>query len=306
MTPGRITSTKAPAASPVASGPRGVWLALTYAAAGVMVAIAVGPALWLVLGAFQPAGGDIGNPIGSLVSGVEVTTDKGDTVTRRLSTANVAEAVEGGRLTRPLINSVIVTLARAGLCVVLAALAAYPLAVMRFPGRRLIFLVILATTMIPEQVVVVPMFKITAGLGLFDSLAGAILPFSVSAFGVFLCRQAFLAIPPDLEEAARIDGAHAGHIWWHVMLPLASPTLATLALFSIIGAWSDLLWPLVILQSEDNFTLPVAINQMLGLFSTNPRVSYAASVLALVPIVVVFVAMRRFLKPELLGGAVKG
>ena len=90
------------------------------------------------------------------------------------------------------------------------------------------------------------------------------------------------------------------------MLPLITPTLATLALFSIIGAWSDLLWPLVILQSEDNFTLPVAINRMLGLFSTNPRIAYAASVLALVPIVVVFFAMRKLLKPEMLGGAVKG
>src|SRR5690606_20821497 len=102
------------------------------------------------------------------------------------------------------------------------------------------------------------------------------LPFSVSAFGIFLCRQAFLAIPAEMEEAARIDGASSLRIWWSVMLPLAAPTLATLALFSIIGAWSDLLWPLVILNFDHNFTLPVAINSLLGTFSTNPRVAYAA------------------------------
>ena len=177
---------------------------------------------------------------------------------------------------------------------------------MRFPGMRTHFLFVLATTMIPEQVIVVPMFKIAAGMGLFDTLAGVVLPFSVSAFGIFLCRQAFLAIPAEMEEAARIDGAGSLRIWWSVMLPLTVPTLATLALFSIIGAWSDLLWPLVILNSDDKFTLPVAINTLLGTFSTNPRVAYAASVLALVPILVFFLAMGRWLRPELLGGAVKG
>ncbi|MEL6741071.1 MAG: carbohydrate ABC transporter permease [Planctomycetota bacterium] len=160
--------------------------------------------------------------------------------------------------------------------------------------------------MIPEQVIVVPMFKIASGLGLFDSLAGAVIPFAVSAFGVFLCMQAFEQVPHELEEAARMDGASTLRIWWNVMLPLSAPTLATLALFSIIGAWSDLLWPLVILQSESNFTLPVKINEMLGLFSTNPRVAYAASVLALLPIIAFFLIMQRWLRPSLFAGAVKG
>lgn len=273
-----------------------------YAAAALLAALAVGPGLWLVLGAVQPAGGDIGRPMESLVAGV----GEGGFLERRVTVANVREAWFDGGLGRPLINSVIVTLARAGLNVLIAALAAYPLARMRFRGRRALFLFILATTMIPEQVIVAPMFKIAAGLGLYDTLAGVVLPFSVSAFGIFLCRQAFIQVPFELEEAAIIDGAGSLRTWWNVMLPLAAPTLATLALFSIIGAWSDLLWPLVVLQSDDKLTLPVAINQLLGLFSTNPRVAYAASVLAVVPILVFFVAMQRWLTPQLFAGAVKG
>ena len=280
----------------------GWWIAAIYATALVVVALAVGPAIWLVLGAFQPAGGDVGDPVSSLVLGVE-----GDGADRQRATLeNFGAAWGGGDLARPLINSVIVTAARTTLGVLLAALAAYPLARMSFAGRRILFLVILATTMIPEQVIVVPMFRIVVSMGLYDTLIAAILPFSVSAFGIYLCRQAFMSIPFDLEEAARIDGANSMQIWWHVMLPLAGPTLATLAVFSVIAAWSDLLWPLVVLQSEHNHTLPVAINRLLGVFATNIRIAYAASVLALIPIIVFFLIAQRFLKAGIFAGAVKG
>jgi putative chitobiose transport system permease protein len=283
-------------------GARPSWLtAAIYAAALLLAALAVGPGLWLVLGAFQPAGADAGNPLDQLVDAGGLTAPGG-----WFTTANLERAWTDGEMARPLINSIIVTLARAGLNVLLAALAAYPLARMRFPGRRALFLAVLATTMIPEQVVVVPMFRIAAGLGLYDTLAGVVVPFSVSAFGVFMCRQAFLQVPAAVEEAAVIDGASSLRIWWSVMLPLTMPTLATLALFSVIFAWSDLLWSLVILQSPDVYTLPVAINSLLGTFATNPRVAYAASVLALVPIVVLFLCVQRFMRPEMFGGSVKG
>lgn len=267
---------------------RGVGLsAAVMVSALLLAAVALGPMVFLVMGALQPAGGKLGAWGG-------------------VTTANVEAAWTEGKLAGPLMNSVVVTLARAGLNVLLAALAAYPLARMRFAGRRAVFLLVLATTMIPEQVIVVPMFRITSGLGLFDTLAGVVVPFSVSAFGIFLCRQAFLQVPGELEEAARVDGAGSVRVWWSVMLPLAAPTLATLGLFSVIGAWSDLLWPLVILSSEERFTLPVAIDRMLGVFATNPRVAYAASALALVPVVAVFLLAQRWLKPEMFAGSVKG
>lgn len=261
--------------------------AALYIGAVLLMVLSIGPALYLVLVAFQPATADL--------------TDLAAGFTLR----NFSEAWDEG-LAAPLLNSVLVTIARAAFNVVLAALAAYPLARMNFPGRGLLFVIILATMMIPEQVIVVPMFRIVVSMGLYDSLIAAVLPFAVSAFGIYLCRQAFMAIPFDLEEAARMDGASSIQIWWHVMLPLAGPTLATLAVFSVIAAWSDLLWPLIVLQSEDNHTLPVAINRLLGVFATNIRAAYAASVLALVPIIVFFLVAQRFLKAGIFAGAVKG
>ncbi|MEL6796542.1 MAG: carbohydrate ABC transporter permease [Planctomycetota bacterium] len=262
--------------------------ALLYTGAVLLIVLSVGPTLWLLFGAFSPATDDLGG------------------VPTRLTLENVRQIWDDDGLQDALINSVVVTFGRAVMNVLLAALAAYPLAKMRFRGRGTLFVVILATMMVPEQVIVVPMFTIVVGMGLYDTLLALVIPGSVSAFGIYLCRQAFLAIPTDMEEAARIDGASTFRIWLNVMLPLAAPTLATLAVFSVIGAWSDLLWPLVVLKSESNFTLPIKINELLGQFSTNIRLAYAASVLALVPIVVFFFAAQRFLKPNMFAGAVKG
>lgn len=262
--------------------------ALLYTAAVLLALLSIGPTLWLVFGAFSPATDDLGG------------------IPSRLTLENARTIWDDQGLRDALVNSVVVTFGRAGLNVLLAALAAYPLARMKFRGRGVLFVMILATMMVPEQVIVVPMFTIVVGMGMYDTLLALVVPGSVSAFGIYLCRQAFLAIPSDMEEAARIDGASTFRIWWSVMLPLAAPTLATLAVFSVIGAWSDLLWPLVVLKSEANFTLPIKINELLGQFSTNIRLAYAASVLTLIPIVVFFLAAQRWLKPNMFAGAVKG
>ncbi|MEL7473810.1 MAG: carbohydrate ABC transporter permease [Planctomycetota bacterium] len=269
---------------------RPAWLAIWLGLCAIALAVlAIGPALWLLLIALQPAEADMNDPFAGL------------------TLRNFIGAFSEGRgLAEPLVNSVLVTLFRAGLNVLLAALAAYPLSRMRFRGRDTLFVLILATMMIPEQVIVVPMFRIVVSMGLYDTLTAVVLPFGVSAFGIYLCRQAFVAIPWEMEEAARIDGANALQTWWHVIVPLAAPTLATLALFSVIAAWSDLLWPLVVLQSEHKHTLPVAINELLGRFATNIRYAYAASVLSLIPIITLFIASQRFLKAGLFAGAVKG
>lgn len=261
------------------------WL---WVLAAILAGLAIGPAVLLVLVAFQPAG----TP---LLSANFTPTG-----------SNFQGAWTSGQLAGPLLNSVIVTAVRTVLNVALAALAAYPLARMKFRGRGVLFVVILATMMIPEQVIVVPMFRTIVSMGLADTLAAVIIPFSVSALGIYLCKQAFEQIPSSLEEAARMDGANALAVWWHVMLPLAAPTLATLALFSALGAWSELLWPLVVLQSREAFTLPVAVNQLLGEFATNVRWAYAGAVLALVPIVLAFIISQRWFKPQMFAGSVKG
>lgn len=277
---------------------RPAWLSsLYYAAAAAFTVLAIGPALWLVYVALRPAG----EPMYTFRLDDNFTFKNFATAWRMGGSGEDAPT-----LVTPLLNSTLVTFGRAGLNVLIAAMAAYPLAKMKFRGRDTLFVLLLATMMIPEQVIVVPLFRIVAGMGLFDTLMAVVIPFSVTAFGIYLCRQAFLSIPDELEEAARIDGAGSLRIWWHVMLPLAAPTLSTLFLFSVIGAWSELLWPLVVLQSDDKFTLPVAINQLMGTFSTNVRAAYAGSVLALVPIIVVFIAAQKFLKAEMFAGSVKG
>ena len=251
--------------------------------------LAVGPALWLLNVALQPA--DVG--LSSL------------TPPSRWTLSNFAGAAAAGGIWRAMFNSFLVTAVQTALNVVLAALAAYPLARMRFRGRDTLFVLVLATLMVPEQVIVVPLFVTISDLHLYDTLVAVFLPFSVTAFGIYLCRQAFLGVPLALEEAARLDGADALRVWWHVMLPLIRPTLATLAVFSVIGAWSNLLWPLIVLQRDANMTLPVAINQLLSVFATNVRWAYAASVMALVPMVLVYLLMQRWLTRGLLAGAVK-
>lgn len=262
--------------------------AALYASATVLTLLAVGPAVWLLLIALQPVGTDV------------------NSVWFRPTLRNFSGAWNEGGLALPLVNSVATTVLRAGLNVLLAALAAYPLARMSFRGRDALFVLILATMMVPEQVIVVPMFRTVVQMGLADSLIAVVLPMSVSALGVFMCRQAFLQIPTSLEEAARIDGASSWQIFTKVILPLSVPTLATLGLFSVIASWSDLLWPLLVLQSEQNYTLPVAVDRLLGVFSTNMRYAYAGSVLSLIPILLAFAISQRWFKPGMLAGAVKG
>ena len=265
---------------------------LYYLMALLLVALAVGPALWLANVALQPPGAGLG--VGDV------------TPPNQYTLSNFGDVLGEANLWRPLVNSVLVTAAQATLNVILAAAAAYPLARMDFRGRSVAFAIILATLMVPEQVIAVPLFVTIAQLNLFDTLVAVFLPFSVTAFGVYLCRQAMLAVPAELEEAARIDGANALQTWWHVMLPLTRPTLATLAVFSIIGAWSNLLWPLIVLQSEGKQTLPVAINRLLSVYASNVRLAYAGGVLALVPMVLVYVVAQRWLVRGITAGAVKG
>lgn len=276
-------------ASPWLRRPAGL-SALMYVGAVLLMLLAMGPAIWLVGIALS----DNTVPLSSLPGPSQLTLD------------NFEGAATEVALGRALLNSILVTTAQTLLNVVLAALAAFPLARMQFPGRGVLFVMILATIMVPEQVILVPLFQTVVGLGLFDTLIGVILPFSVTAFGVYLCRQAFLTVPQELEEAAHLDGASSLQVWRHVMLPLIKPTLATLAVFSVIGAWSNLLWPLIILQSEHQFTLPVALNRLLGTFTTNQRYAYAGAVMAVIPVVLFYLVMQRFIARGIFAGAVKG
>jgi len=210
-----------------------------------------------------------------------------------------------------IINSFIVSGITVFLNLLLSALAAYPLARMKFKGKTVIFYAVLATIMVPFQVIMIPIYLMVLKLNLVDSasdiagFAGMILPFAVNAFGIFLMRQAFLGIPKELEEAAIIDGCNTFDIWLKIFMPLVKPALATLAIFTFVGAWSEFLWPSIVLTRQEMYTLPVGINHLQGVFSANWRYISAGAIISTIPILVFFLGLQRYFIEGTTQGAVK-
>lgn len=210
------------------------------------------------------------------------------------------------------VNSMIVAALTVFLNLVLSSLAAYPLARMQFKGKRVVFFSTLATIMIPFQAIMLPVYIITLKLHLIDSVnaiagyLGLVMPFAVSAFGIFLMRQAFLKIPRELEEAAIIDGCNVFQMFMKVVIPMVKPTLAVLAVFTFIGSWGEFLWPSIMLTRDSMYTLPVGINNLQGMFSANWRFIAAGSIIATIPIIIFFLAMQRYFISGENDGAIKG
>jgi putative chitobiose transport system permease protein len=186
------------------------------------------------------------------------------------------------------------------------SLAAYPLARLRFRGRGLVLALVVATILIPFQVVMIPLYLLMVQLGLRNTLWALILPQAATAFGIFLLRQSFAGVPVELEEAARIDGCTPVGEWWNVMIPAARADLITLAMFVFIGTWSDFLWPLVILDDPKLYTLPLGLQQLASSFSLDWRLVAAGSVVSILPVLVLFIGLQRYILPSASGDAVKG
>lgn len=190
-------------------------------------------------------------------------------------------------------NSVIVTVAATGLTLLINSMAAFALAKYNFRGRDALFLVTLATIMIPLQVILLPVYQVVASLGMTNTLWGLIIPPAATPTGVFLLRQYMLTIPDDLLEAARIDGASEWRIFWGIVIPLCRPALAVVAIFSVIWRWNDFLWPLIVAQDERLYTLPVALARFAGQQVVPFNLVLAMSVLTIVPVVVIFLFLQR-------------
>lgn len=203
-------------------------------------------------------------------------------------------------------NSTLIAVITVGLNLLFCSLAAYPLARLTFRGRELIFSLIVATILIPFQIVMIPLYILTVRLGLTNSYLGVIFPSIASAFGIFLMRQAFQNVPKELEEASRIDGCSELGIWWHIMIPSVRPALVTLAIFVFIGSWSDFLWPLLILNRPEYYTLPLGVARLAGSFSLDWRLIAAGSVIATAPILLFFIIMQRYIVPDEVSSGVKG
>jgi len=186
------------------------------------------------------------------------------------------------------------------------SLAAYPLARLEFRGRRVIFASILATLAIPFQIIMVPLYVLTVQLRLNNTYLGIMFPYLAGAFGIFLLRQAFAAVPKELEEAARMDGCSELGIWGRIMLPAIRPALVTLAIFTFIGSWSDFLWPLIVLDRPELYTLPLGVAQLSGAFSLDWRLISAGAILSIVPVLVLFVLVQRYIISTNASSGIKG
>jgi multiple sugar transport system permease protein len=191
-------------------------------------------------------------------------------------------------------NSIGVAIASTLLQLFTSATAAYAFSRLRFRGSNLVFLLYLATMMIPMQVIIVPLFIEMRYLGLVDSYAGLLLPTVVSSFGVFMLRQAFMALPKELDEAAYVDGAGHVRVFAQVLLPLVAPALATFAVFAFMSSWNAFLWPLVIAQTEAHMTLPVGLSLLQGRYSTAWNVVMAGSTVSVLPILALYVFAQRY------------
>lgn len=178
--------------------------------------------------------------------------------------------------------------------VLTSALAAYAFARLRFPGRDAIFLMYLATLMIPGQVTIIPNFILMRYLGWINTYEGLIIPTAFTAFGTFLLRQYFLSIPRELEEAARVDGASYFQVWWRIIMPLASPAIATLGVFSFMGAWNSFLWPFIMVSTSDMRTLTVALRSLQSEYGTEWGMMMAGSLIAMLPMLVIFLFAQRY------------
>ena len=220
--------------------------------------------------------------------------------------ANYQRVLDALPIPRFFLNSVFVAVAVGALNVLVAALAAYPLARMRFPGRDAIFYLLLATLIVPTQLTYIPSFILAVNVfHYYDTLPALIFPNLVSAFNIFLLRQAFRGVPQDLIDAARVDGAGEFRIWRSILLPIVRPSLAAVAIFTFVTSWNDFLWPSLMLHTKDGMTLPVGLVALQGFFSSDARAIAAGVTITIVPILIFFIFAQRYFTRGL-AGAVKG
>ncbi len=204
------------------------------------------------------------------------------------------------------LNSVIVTLASVAGNLLFCSLAGYAFARIKFFGRDVMFILILATLMIPFQIIIIPSFLIVRRLGLIDTLGALIVPNLAGAFGVFMLRQFFRTLPVELEEAARIDGASRLGVLFKIVLPLSGPALATLAVITFMWTWNDFLWPLITIYDPSHMTLQLGLATFQGAHQTNTNLLMAANVMSVLPVLVLFFVAQRYFVRGIATSGLKG
>ncbi|MBT0769170.1 carbohydrate ABC transporter permease [Kineosporia sp. J2-2] len=210
-----------------------------------------------------------------------------------LQWGNYAEVFRQLPFLHQLRTSALITVIRVLAQIAFCTLAGYAFARMHFRGKGVMLAAVLSILMVPSQVYLLPQYQIVQDLGLLGSLTGLLLPGLFSAFGTFLMRTAFLALPAELEEAARLDGANPFQVFWHVMLPLIRPSISVLAITSTLWSWNELLWPLVVTTNSDDMPLSAGLATLINDRTVNYPVVLAASLLATAPVLILFIALQR-------------
>jgi alpha-1,4-digalacturonate transport system permease protein len=252
---------------------------LLYALLIALSIVVLVPVVWAVLSSFKTQ--------------AELAQRPPTLLPEEFSTTNYTEAMRTFHFATYLKNSVLVTAGATILTLLVNTTAAYGLAKYNFRGRNLLFLVVLGTIMIPLQIILIPVYQVAADLHLVNSLWGLIIPPAATPTGVFLLRQYMLSIPDDLIEAARIDGAGEFRIFLRIVVPLCGAPLAVLTIFSVIWRWNDFLWPLIISQSQDKYTLPVALAQFDSQLVVPFNYILAMSVVSMLPVIIIFLVLQR-------------
>lgn len=261
----------------------------------LLVAIALltlAPLAWMVSASLMPAGAANAAPPPLLPS--RVTFEHYAALFTRLD------------LGRNFMNSTIITVSTTLFALVVNAMAGYAFAKLRFRGRDRLFQILLGAMVVPSQVGMLPLFLELKTLGLVNTPIGVMIPYLSSVFGIFMVRQFALAIPDDLLDAARVDGASEGQIFWRIVMPVLKPILVTQAIFNLLSSWNDFLWPLVVLSDQKRFTLPVALASLVGEHVQDTELMMAGAVITVLPVLLLFLLLQRWYIEGVMVGSTKG
>ncbi|MES3092399.1 carbohydrate ABC transporter permease [Sphingomonas aerolata] len=267
----------------------------------LLTALTIAPLLYMVIVSFMPRGESSNLPTPLWPSHWSLENYH-ELLVRRL----IDGAWFDYRIVPALFNSVAIAAISTLLGLLLTVPAGYAFAKLRFRGRERLLKILIASLVVPGQVAMLPLFLIFKQLGLVNSYAGVILPSLAGIFAILFVRQATLAIPDEMIDAARIDGASETRIFVTIVLPLLTPIVVTLALFMFLGSWNDFLWPLIVLADQHLYTLPVAVAAIAREHSADGELMMAAAVVTTMPVLLLFLAMQRYYLTGLLGGSVKG
>ena len=275
------------------TNPRHKILQVLHDAAAIIVCLVfLAPVLWALYSAFRPAADLFAFPPNFSLNG--------------FSLENFQAVFASGNVLQYAVNSLLVATISCLITVLASSMAGFALAKFKFRGRNLIFVVILATLLIPLQVLMVPVFLVLKTLGWINQLIGIIVPPAATPTGTFMMRQFIKGIPDELIDAARLDGASDWQIYWRVILPLCAPMAAALGIISFTWRWNDYLWPLIVVNNQDKFTLQLALANLVGTNTVEWGTLLAYAILVLIPVLIVFLAFQRLFLKGQFGAAVKG